>query len=73
MDQITVRHNHGMFGLASQHIDGTRGLIILRVRVKKERTSKGITNPSARFILMQRPLKRAHNRVITERPFKLPR
>jgi hypothetical protein len=41
-----------MFGLASQHIDGTCGLIILRVRVKKERTSKGISNPSARFILM---------------------
>ena len=34
--EVQILWTRSMFGLASQHIDGTCGLIILRVRVKKE-------------------------------------
>src|SRR3954451_3079932 len=49
-----------MFRLASQHIYCARCLILLCILVREERTGKRVGNSSARLILVQRPLKRAH-------------
>src|SRR5262245_60471774 len=52
-----------MIRLTSQHIDRARWLVILCVLVREEWTGKRIGNPSARFVLVQRPLKRAHEHI----------
>src|SRR6516165_2396492 len=63
MDQVTIRRDYRMFRLTSQHIDRARCLIILSILVGEEWTGNRISNPSARFVLVQRPLKRAHEHV----------
>ena len=61
--QIAVGRDGGIFGLASQHINRARCLIVFSKLVREKRTGNRIGNSSARFVLVQRSLKRAHEHI----------
>jgi hypothetical protein len=63
VDQVSVGRDNRMIGFASQHIDCSRRLIIWCVLVGEQRPRNRIGDSPARFVLVQRPLKRAHEHV----------